>query len=397
MHLIDVIILFSVLLVHSILKKKWTIVSYIISIYLFTLIVATMLESIFPSYTDSKQAGLIFVSAMLFYIIPYYRKSPTISPLNPASELRIINVVKIVSLILIFLDFITIPAVITAMRTGFLNLRDGGFIYSGNFITSFGIRILDILNPLSFSILIVFFYLYTFTNAKKKNLLILFFASLSAPYYGIISGGRTQMIYWLLSLGFNISLFYKYLDRSRRKKLTIYISIIVGVIFLYLATATIARFANSDWGTENSLLIYIGQPYLNFCYFVENYPPVDDISLQRIFPLTDSFFNGNFNLDNYRDYVYARSGMDIGIFYTFLGDFLVDIGTKGIYIYSILYFIVTLNVCRRKTLNLSSLLVLGILFLIPLQGIFYYSFWKKQVTFCVLLVLLFCRYIKSKR
>ena len=399
MLLKDVIILFIILLAYSLLRKKWAIASYLLSVYLFTFLVALSIESIFPFYTDSKPAGLLFASAILFYIIPYFRAAPQIVPPNATKEYKIIKATKIISFILLFLDLLIIPAVITALHVGFEDLRQGGFAshYTGNFITSIAIKFLDILNPLSFSILIIFFYLYTFTNTRKKTLIIIFIASLSAPYYGIVSGGRTQMIYWLLSLGFNISLFYTYLDHNKRRLLTKNLTIIVGSIFLYLAAATIARFANSDWGTENSLLIYIGQPYLNFGYFVDNYPPNINISLERIFPLTNSFINGDFDLEKYRDLVYSRSGMDIGIFYTFLGDFFVDIGVKGIYIYSIIYFIVATYVCKRKTIDLSFLLLLGILFLIPLQGIFYYSFWKKQVTFCALLVWLFSRYIKSNQ
>ena len=167
----------------------------------------------------------------------------------------------------------------------------------------------------------------------------------------------------------------------------------MALISLYVIRVTVDRFASSEWGTNDSILVYMGQPYLNFCYFFENYSSTH-FSLSRIFPLIDSLFNGALNLQTYREAVYSSSGMDIGVFYTLLGDFLVDIGLNGIYVYAIIYLILANLLLRKKQLGLSEILIIGLLFLIPLQGVFYYSFWKRQVTFCALLVVIFSLTIK---
>ena len=399
MNIYIVIGVFTFVLLYTIWFKKWSISSYLISVYLVTLLTSLIIEEIFPFYTDSREGSIVYVCAMALFILPYIKNTPQIVCYNsPSLHKRIIDISKTISVFLLFLDVLIIPAIIAASAIGFEDLRQEGISsrYSGNVVTNIAIHFIDILNPLSFSLLLVFFYLYTFVKCSKKTKILIFLASLTAPYYGMISGGRTQMIYWLLSLGFNIVLFQKYIDSEKKKQLYKYVTVIVSVIALYVFAATIARFASSDWGTKNSLLIYIGQPYLNFCYFYENYQNFNHFTLERIFPLSSSLINGDFNLQEYRDSIFNRTGLNIGIFYTLLGDLLVDTGLKGVFIYSTIYYLIATHYTRKNTIDLSSLLIINILFLIPLQGVFYYSFWKRQVTFCALLVLLFSVYIKKR-
>lgn len=400
MNIYIVIGIFSFLLFYTLWAKKWFISTYIIALYILTLLVALLIENIFPFYTDSKEGSIVYVGALMLLFLPYLRKAPEIVCNQGQSSLdKTISISYTLSVILLLLDILIIPAIMVASATGFEDLRQEGFSahYSGNFITNQAIHFIDILSPLSFTLLLVFFYLFSFVDCTKRTKVIIFLASLSAPYYGIISGGRTQMIYWLLSLGFNVVLFHKYIDSEKKKQLYKYMSLIVSSIAIYIMAATIARFASSDWGTENSLLIYIGQPYLNFGYFYENYQNIGNVTLDRIFPLSNSLINGNFDLEGYRDSIFSRTGLNIGIFYTLLGDLLVDVGVKGIFVYTTIYWIIATHFTRKTTIDLSSLLIINILFLIPLQGVFYYSFWKRQVTFCAILVILFSLYIKRNR
>ena len=200
-----------------------------------------------------------------------------------------------------------------------------------------------------------------------------------------------------MSLGFNYILFYKYLSPHRRKVLTKYALVFVSIIVLYIGLATIDRFESSKLGTQDSLLAYIGQPYWNLNDFIDNYHSTKSITFRRIFPFGYSLIYGNSSLSDYRDLVASQSGMDIGIFYTLLGDLFVDIGLVGMYIYAVVYLATTTLMLRKKKLDLSSLLIVSVLFLIPMQGVFYYSFWKRQVTFCAFLVILLSKYLKSSR
>jgi oligosaccharide repeat unit polymerase len=383
------------ILLYSILYKKWGISSYLIAVYLLTLIASLFITNIVDFYTESKEGSIVYVSALLLFFIPYLRSAPTINTTpNPHIIKKVSTYGKAVSWALIVLSVLILPAIIQSLQAGAANIRLGYYTYHGNFVINYSIKLIDIISPLSYTLMTLAFYMFAFVQGYDKEKTLFLIASLSAPYYGIMVGGRTQMIYWLLSLVFNYILFRRYLPKPSKNKLFKFLFIVVAFILVYIISVTVNRFSGSDWGTNDSLLVYMGQPYLNFCYFYENYNYLTDINLSRIFPLTDSLINGTFSLQDYRDDIFYGSGMNIGVFYTFLGDFLVDIGVKGIYIYAIIYLIVTISVLHKKLLDLSDLLLVGILFIIPLQGVFYYSFWKKQVTFCALLVFIFSRYIK---
>lgn len=202
------------------------------------------------------------------------------------------------------------------------------------------------------------------------------------------------MMYWLLSLGFDLVVFMPYMNKQKKIQISKYLIVVIGVILLYFLIATIARFADSDANTQGTLLLYAGQPYLNFCYSYETYS-FQTPTFDRIFPLTNSILSGNFDLESYRDSIMSKSGLNIGVFYTLLGDLLIDIGVIGIFVYSFIYCTISKLFIKKKCFFISDLLILTLLFLIPLQGVFYYSFWKKQVTFCALLVVILSRYFKK--
>lgn len=398
MYIYYVIGFFVLLLLYSIITKKWAISTYIISVYVLSLVVSLFIVEFFPLYSDSQKGAVIFITGISLFLFPFLRKEPVIIGIeNRCSKKRLLNIVELVSILLVFLEICLIPTLLNNAHVDFNDLREGGSPQQqSNFIISFFMIVMDMVSPLSFALLTIFFYLYTFVNCNKKLLIIVFLASLSAPCYGITTGGRTQMIYWLLSMVFNVVLFHKYLDPNKSKKLRWILVVFVGLIMVYIIIATISRFSNTNMGTENSLLIYMGQSYPQFNHFIDEFPP-GPITLRRIFPFTYSLLYGDESIDVYRDLITARTGMDIGIFYTLLGDLFVDVGIIGMYIYAVVYFFVTKHVLRKNIMDISTLLIVNLLFLIPLQGVFYYSFWKKQVTFCAFLVILFSRYIKSPK
>lgn len=398
MYIFYVIGYFVALLLFSKFKKKWVISTYIIAIYLFTLVVALTLGAIIPFFEDSKKGAFIFASGISLFVLPFLRNPPMIVGVdNPRSIKKLTDICVLISGFLVVLEILIMPAVIESFSVGFTELREGErSVESSNILILPFLKLMDFFNPLSFVLLTIFFYLFTFVKGCQGVKFLVFLASLSAPYFGIVTGGRTQMIYWLMSLIFNYFLFYKYLSPQRRKSLTKYSFVIIGIIVIYVGIATVDRFENTKLGTENSLLSYIGQPYWNFNNFIENYTS-KSITLRRIFPFGYSLLYGNSSLQDYRDLVEAQSGMDIGIFYTLLGDLFVDIGLVGMYIYASVYFIVVYYILRKKTIKLSTLLIVSLLFLIPLQGVFYYSFWKRQVTFCAFLVILLSRILKKSK
>ena len=102
----------------------------------------------------------------------------------------------------------------------------------------------------------------------------------------------------------------------------------------------------------------------------------------------------DWNLDDYRDMIWSYSGMNIGVFFTFLGDLLVDLGYMGMFIFVILFSLLSTWVCKSAnnegTIMLSRLLIILVLLLMPLQGIFYYSYYKVNMGYYIVGSLIYC-------
>ncbi|MEA4821998.1 MAG: hypothetical protein VB122_07245, partial [Erysipelotrichales bacterium] len=63
----------------------------------------------------------------------------------------------------------------------------------------------------------------------------------------------------------------------------------------------------------------------------------------------------------------------------------------------IVYFLISRRFLRRNSLSLSNLLILGIIYQIPLHGVFYYSFWTKESSVCIIITLILAKYLKSSK
>lgn len=248
-------------------------------------------------------------------------------------------------------------------------------------------------------IAIIIYYLNIAYNRKSLlfNFLVLL-SSLTPVIKAVLLAGRTQPIYWFLSFIAISIIFRPMLTKEQRRRALLPFAVFGSIVGLFIAAVTIARFKTSgvmnDAGTFNSLIAYSGQSFINFNNFFCNYS-AHDIHFDRLIPMTYYFLiDPTWTLDDYREVIWSYSGMNIGVFFTFLGDLLVDLGHIGMTIYVLLFSLISYLVCRKANqdgeITLSRLLVVLILFLIPLQGIFYYSYYKVNVSYFIVGTLLYC-------
>lgn len=251
-----------------------------------------------------------------------------------------------------------------------------------------------------FSPIAILLYFANIASNRKSTLFnwILLLSSMTPVVKAILIAGRTQPIYWFLSFMVLYILFRPMMERPQRRKALMPFAVFGGVVGLFVAAVTVARFAMADiaddTGTFDSLLAYSGQSFVNFNYFFTQYT-AHGIHLDRIFPITNYFiWHPGWNLEDYRDMIWSESGLNIGVFFTFLGDLLIDLGHFGMVIYVLLFYLVSTYVCHSAnedgTIRLSRLLIILMLFLIPLQGIFYYSYYKINTGYFVVGTLLIC-------
>lgn len=233
-------------------------------------------------------------------------------------------------------------------------------------------------------VLLMFFYSVIKLNHSKVYNYLLFLASFTPVVGAILVAGRTQIIYWVFIFGALYIYFRPYLNKSRKIAVLFPVLIAVGILSVYFLAVTASRWGESS---DSSMTAYLGQSFLNFSYFFDHYS-CREISFQRIFPFTYHFVLGQkFDLTDYRETIFAYSGENIGIFYSFLGDWLVDLGHGGMILLVIIYACVaslTLKQKRKGIMPFYQLMLWVLLLQVPLFGVFYYSFWRIDMSYYIL-------------
>jgi oligosaccharide repeat unit polymerase len=256
-------------------------------------------------------------------------------------------------------------------------------------------------------IAILFFYINVSSN-RKSNLFnyVLLLSSITPILSAILIAGRSQIIYWLLSYIFCFLLFKNQMNKQQKKVVLRPFIVLAGAMVVFFASVTLARFTtfslDSSTNTFNSVVAYIGQPFINYNNFFNNYI-CSQHTFNRIMPVSHYFvLDPGWTLGDYRALIQSQTGMNIGVFYTFLGDLMVDLDKSGMLIFVFIFAMVSTYMSRQEndnTIPVSRMLLIQLLALIPLQGIFYYSFHRVDVGYYVIgtIILSICFKYKFKR
>lgn len=226
--------------------------------------------------------------------------------------------------------------------------------------------------------MIVFFF-YSVCALKEKlsfNLLILL-SSLSPVLMGFVNIDRSKMAYWFLLFVLSYVLFRPHIVTKRQKRLIKNIAIIfLGLIILYMAVITIARFGERESGATGGLLVYLGQPFINFCNIWDNLWG-QGIVINRVFPITHFIFGGTQIDIDYVNSLFAKYGVHTNVFTSFLGVFLIDFGHVAAVFFPIIISKVTTTLLRpyfkSSVLTLhSAIIVIGLGTIVQCGIIAYY-------------------------
>lgn len=217
---------------------------------------------------------------------------------------------------------------------------------------------------------------------------LLLFASLSSPLKGIQTADRTEFIYYAEMFLLCLVFFKKYLTKGVKMLFYILGAPVVAMMLLYLTVVSSDRFEKTDAGTTGSVLQYAGQGYLNFCYFYEN-AKSDYIYVEREFPIiTHVVLKKDYS--DMKDERSAQQGFFIGVFATFIGAVLLDVGFIGVIIWCLFYAFMALFVLKyynRTKFDISDILCLFVLASVPVFGVFYYRFYSFYIAIEILFVL----------
>ena len=251
-------------------------------------------------------------------------------------------------------------------------------------------------------IAILFFYINV-SQSRKSNLFnyMLLASSITPILSAILIAGRTQIIYWLLSYLLCFFLFRNQMNAEQRRIVVRPFLVFAGAFVLFFASVTLARFTtntlDSDTNTLNSVIAYTGQAFINYNNFFNHYI-CHKISFNRIMPVSHYFvIDPGWTLKNYRAQIMSQTGMNIGVFYTFLGDLMVDLSKVGMTIFVLLFAGISTFLSRQEEDNsipIYRMLLVQLLILIPLQGLFYYSFHRVDVGYYIIGTLILSYFFK---
>ena len=138
----------------------------------------------------------------------------------------------------------------------------------------------------------IFYFFYSLCFLKKNNIFnsIIIISSLSTVIMGVVNIDRSRTVFWMLIFIMSF-LFFKQYMKQKQKKYIVRISIILLSVFIsWLAIITIARWGDREDGATGNLLVYIGQPFINFCNIWEHIHD-DHFITSHAFPLLSFFFN----------------------------------------------------------------------------------------------------------
>ncbi len=384
----------SLLLFNCYRTKTFNLGSFLLFLYAFSALLSVFLYNVeFLQYknTEIKLSSCIFYCVTLtIFFLPFLSRSQ-------ASEHRILlpdsKLFMLVSIFFIIINCLAIlllvKAILFVVAQDPKDLREGGLahLYGISMPESLGMWLLGHFSDFYVLLLVFFFYSRTYLKNKAIFDILLLVSSMSTIVNGLMSGGRTQAIYWILVFISCFLYFKKDMSKKIRRRVLVFSVLLFSLLLTYLVSVTILRFSGSfsgatDYDEAFSLLDYSGQIFLNFNNFFVNFEH-KGYTIARIFPFMYDWLHAvNFDLA-----VYKRSiPMDIGVFSTFLGDWYIDIGITGIVIYTLFYSMVAFLVKRYYTpgaLKFQQVLLYFLIFQLPLNGLFYYSLYNKTAMISV--------------
>lgn len=227
-----------------------------------------------------------------------------------------------------------------------------------------------------FPVLLLFFFI---SSIKKIGgfwfRLLLILSSMTRVILSIIIAGRTQVIYWIMLFGILFITFWRQLENTVKIKFAIILSILLIPTSIYFILVTEARFGEGE-DAENSLVVYAGQTYPNFCKLYHHYS-FKELTFDRVFPITTKYvFGHDFETTEYREKEESRIGMKTGIFFTYLGDAMLDFGVIGMIIYTVFYVLLARKslVKNKRIVDVSYLIIMLLLIRQVSNGYFAYVY-----------------------
>ncbi len=245
----------------------------------------------------------------------------------------------------------------------------------------------------------IFFVSLCYLNRSRAFNIMALLGSANVIVDGIIWFDRSSTFKWLLLVGLCTVLFWRQMPKKAQRRAVPILSITMGLTVVFFVMVTIARFDNTDRGTQNSVINYAGQSYLHFCNIYDNLDNGEGVSAKYLFPTFHSKIMKDYegNVPRQQELT-MRTGIECGVFYSVLGSFVLDANQIGPFLYVLLYSFIAFFVVRRRrkqTIGITQLLACFFLMQVPVFGIIAYVYTAEYTKILMALLLIFFSYQES--
>lgn len=238
---------------------------------------------------------------------------------------------------------------------------------------------------------LLFFYSLSYLNKKWYFNILLFLSTMGCMIASIIGVDRSVFFYWIIDFVFIYVLFKPYMPAKIKRVSVIFGSVLLGLAASYILLITFSRFEDNMF---ESIANYLGQSYLNFCWFWDNYDaPI--VNFGFFFPILSHFLGIDWGAPveavSFGWFVEARVGYFVNLFYTFMGSVMLYLGQWAVVPYCVLYTIITNKVLNRNdNFGIQSFIRLFIFAVVPFCGVILYLYVDYIRALGALVMLYFC-------
>ncbi|MBQ0156316.1 MAG: hypothetical protein KBT22_07060 [Bacteroidales bacterium] len=253
----------------------------------------------------------------------------------------------------------------------------------------------------------VFFFNITFLKEKWWINVMAFVSSTTVIVDGILNIDRSATFFWVLLIGLAVSMFWNSMSAKIKSVAVGFSTVLIVAAATYALSVTKDRFEERDSGTQGGIVLYLGQPYYHFCELWDYYPAPDGVTTKSLFPSIHKFIFKDFEGGvAYQKEMGLKCNMDLGVFYTHLGSFMLSAGNVGPFMITIAYLLVFYYVFRDSEIiqvvdgkkircfPFEKLMVLFFLLCIPVIGAisyYYANFNIETITYLTIAALFYFR------
>lgn len=367
------------------------------------------------NYIITPQASLIYCGFLTLCLSPFIihpNHKIQICPVRNDAPLKTIAWISFLWLVVLFI--VSWPYLIRnltlsdvqEMRTSISHGDEQNYMLFLPTIVKVPLIYLNMVFSCSWILIFLAFYCLLIQKISKLYFWLFLLASLSAVLFGILAVDRAKTTYWIISFIVVYYFFKSHITVENGKMISQIMYFFMILAFLYLAYVTVGRFGERDYGSisgsQGGIISYLGQNYINFCFFFDNYtPPVIDLSL--IFPFTYKFIFGQeiVNAATIQDFMTSKTGISTGVFYTFIGHIIVAAGVLISLLYCIFYSFISERLLRPFRFMTKVTLYRSFIYLalasVLFQGIWVYYYTSPTLTFSLFFFLFFFKNMESKK